>query len=147
MRRQTGKIGEKQDGASLLEFSLVAFMFIIVMLGVAEMGRMLLVYTTIADAARAGVRYAIVHGGDRSSGASGPGSTTNVVTVVQNYSSIGLMKTTNPPLTVAVSYPNGNAAGQPVQVTVTYVYDPLVSWFSSKLNVTMGSTSKGIIVY
>jgi Flp pilus assembly protein TadG len=52
-----------QRGQSLVEFSLVALLTVMMMLFVAEMGRMLLVYTAVANAARAGSRYAIVHGG------------------------------------------------------------------------------------
>ncbi len=137
-------------GSSLNEFSLVAFMSVIVLLGVVEMGRMVLVYTTLANAARAGARYAIVHGGDRTgtgvNGPSGPGSTTQVQTVVQNFASAGLLNTTN--LTITVSYPNGvNSAGSPVSVTVTYPYDPFIAYFSPILSTTMGSTSEGVITF
>jgi hypothetical protein len=52
--------------------AVVALMTVIMLLFVVEMGRMVLVYTTVANAARAGVRYAIVHGSSR---AVGPRST------------------------------------------------------------------------
>lgn len=137
-------------GSSLIEFSLVAFMSVIVLLGVVEMGRMVLVYTTLANAARAGARYAIVHGGDRTgsgvNGPSGPGSTTQVQTVVQNFASAGLLNTSN--LTITVSYPNGvNSAGSPVSVTVTYPYDPFIAYFNPILSTNLGSTSEGVITF
>lgn len=138
------------EGSALVEFSLIAFTFIIVLLGVVEMGRMLLVYTTMANAARAGARYAIVHGGERTgtgvNGPSGPGNTAQVQTVVQNFASAGLLNTSN--LTINVTYPTGlNTAGSPVSVTVTYPYDPLVIFFNSMLSTTMGSTSEGVITF
>jgi len=144
---------QKDEGSTLIEFSLVAFMFIIVLASVVEMGRMVLVYTTVANAARAGARYAIVHGGDRTgsgvNGPSGPGSPctcTQITTVVTNFASAGLVDTTR--LTVTVGYPNGsNAAGKAVTVTVSYPYDPLIPYFSTLLNTTMGSTSEGIITF
>ena len=140
-------------GSSLLEFALISFMFVIVLAGVVEMGRMVLVYNTIANAAREGTRYAIVHGGTRSgpgatgvNGPSGPGNTTQVQTVVKNFASAGLVDTTA--LTITVSYPNGNnTAGSPVAVKVLYTYDPFVNFFSSILNTTLGSTSEGVITY
>ena len=46
----------------------MAVLTVIMLLFVVEMGRMLLVYTTVANAARAGVRYAIVHGSTRTAG-------------------------------------------------------------------------------
>jgi len=136
-------------GSSLIEFSLIAFMFIIVLLGVVEMGRMVLVYTTVANAARAGARYAIVHGADQTVSPSGPGSPCTcpaVKTVVKNFSSAGLV---NPSLlTITVNYPDtSNSAGSRVSVTVTYPYDPLVTFFNSLLNQTIGSTSEGVITF
>ena len=81
-----------------MEFTLVAFLTVLMLLFVAEMGRMLLVYTTVANAARAGLRYAIVHGSSRATGAtvddaSGPGSNpAQVLTVITNFASGGLLK-------------------------------------------------------
>lgn len=140
----------QDEGSSLIEFSLIAFMFVILLLGVVEMGRMVLVYTTVANAARAGARYAIVHGADRTGtgadGPSGPGSTTQVQTVVQNFASAGLLDTSQ--LTITVTYPNGNNnPGSNVNVSVTYPYDPLVRYFNAMLGVTMGSTSQGVITF
>jgi Flp pilus assembly protein TadG len=137
-------------GSTIFEFSLVAFMFIIVLLGVVEMCRMVLVYTTLANAARAGARYAIVHGANRTGsgvdGPSGPGSVTQVQTVVTNFAKAGLLDTTK--LTVTVAYPNSNNnAGSPVSVTTSYPYDPLVTYFNSILGTTMGSKSQGVITF
>jgi Flp pilus assembly protein TadG len=150
MRARTARFWKMDRGSTLVEFSLVAFMFIMILLGVVEMGRMVLVYTTVANAARAGARYAIVHGGDRTgsgvNGPSGPGSTTQIQTVVQNFASAGLVNVSN--LNVNVTYPNGaNTAGSPVSVTVSYTYDPLIPFFSTLLNTTIGSTSEGVITF
>lgn len=150
MRLRDSQRWKAEQGSTLVEFSLIAFMFIIMLLAVVEMGRMLLVYTTVANAARAGARYAIVHGGERtgsgSSGPSGPGSVAQVQAVVQDFASAGLVNTSR--LTITVSYPTGlNTAGSPVSVTVSYPYDPLVSYFNSALSVTMGSTSEGVITF
>ena len=62
-----------EEGASMVEFSLVAVLLIIMLLSVVEMARMVLTYTTVADAASAGMRYAIVNGSDQTSTESGPG--------------------------------------------------------------------------
>ena len=137
-------------GSSLVEFALIAVVFILVLLGVVEMGRMVLVYTTVANAARAGARYAIVHGGDRTGagadGPSGPGNISQVQTVVKNFASAGLLTTGN--LTISVTYSNGaNTVGSPVSVTVTYPYDPLVTFFDPLLSNTLGSTSQGVITF
>ncbi len=145
---------KKDEGASLVEFAMVAFMFIMVLLSVVEMGRMILVYTSIANAARAGSRYAIVHGSDRTGsgidGPSGPScaptSCTQINTVVRNYAGTGLLNSSN--VTVTVAYSNAkNDPGQTVTVTATYTYDPLIGYFGSILNKTLGSTSQGVITF
>ncbi len=145
---------KSDDGASLVEFAMVAFVFIIMLLSVVEMGLMILVYTTMVQAARAGERYAIVHGGDRTgSGVDGPSGTacaptscTQINTVVSNYAGAGLLNTNN--LTITVAYPDGtNTVGSHVNVTVSYTYDPLIGYFRSILNKTLGSTSQGVITF
>ena len=153
MRMRLMNCWRENRGSSLVEFALISFMFVIVLAGVVEMGRMVLVYNTIANAAREGTRYAIVHGGDRTgpgatgfNAASGPGNVTNVQTVVKNFASAGLINTNA--LTITVAYPNGNnTAGSPVTGKVLYTYDPFVNFFSSILNTTLGSTSEGVISF
>jgi Flp pilus assembly protein TadG len=143
----------REEGSALVEFSLVAFMFIMLLFGMVEMARMVIVYTTIANASRAGARYAIVHGyyrtGSGSTGPSGPGSTTEVETVVKNFASAGLLDTSK--LGITVDYPGSgsplNFPGQPVTVKVTYPYDAIVPFFSALLGPTMGSTSEGVIMF
>ncbi len=110
---------------------------------------MALVYTTVANAARAGARYAIVHGATRTGtgvdGPSGPAQNPpEVLTVVRNFASAGLLSTGS--LIITVSYPGAsNAPGQPVSVTVVYPYDPLTSYFP--LRVRLGSMSQGVIAF
>jgi Flp pilus assembly protein TadG len=145
----TGMTGRlpRSEGATLVEFSMVVFLFIIVLLGVVEMGRMVLVYTALNDAARAGVRYAIVHGSDSSAqvAACNP-CTDGLATTVQNFASTGLVHGSN--VTTVLTLPDSaTKPGSRVDVTVSYTYDPLVSYFSSKLNVSMGATSEGVIVF
>jgi hypothetical protein len=136
-------------GQTLVEFSLVTLMTVIMLLAIVEISRMVLVYTTVANAARAGARYAVVHGSDRIgsgvNGPSGPGNNpSQVVTLIKNVASAGLLETSN--LQITVNYPSGsNAPGQLLSVTVIYPYDPFTSYFP--LRVRLGSVSQGIIVF
>jgi len=136
-------------GQTLVEFSLVAFLCMVLLLSIVEISRMALVYTTVANAARAGARYSIVHGGTRTgSGVDGPsGPAQNpgqVLTVIRNFASAGLLTTSN--LIITVDYPGAsNAPGQPVSVTVIYPYDPLTTYFP--LRVRLGSVSRGVIAF
>jgi Flp pilus assembly protein TadG len=134
-----------------VEFCGVAILTVLMLLFIVEMGRMVLVFTAVANAARAGVRYAIVHGSSRGSSgaaidnASGPASNpTQVVNMVKNFASSGLLNTSL--LVVNVTYPGAsNAPGQTVNVTVVYPYDPLTAYFTNSLR--LGSASQGVIVY
>lgn len=136
-------------GQALVEFALVTFLTIIMLFSVVELSRMVLVYTTVANAARAGARYAIVHGSDRTgSGADGPsGPTSNpteVVKVIKNVASAGLLKSSS--LLITVTYPGAsNDPGDVLSVTVIYPYDPFTAYFP--LRVRLGSTTQGVILF
>jgi Flp pilus assembly protein TadG len=157
MTRIKQNIARSESGSTLVEFSLVTFLLLIVMFGLVEMTRMILVYTAISNSARAGVRYAMVHGADRpTTGVSAvyqqtpvscaPSSCTQIQTVVRNYASAGLLNSNN--VTVSVSFPDStNTVGSRVQVTATYTYNPLIGYFNSMLSKSLSSTSEGIIVF
>jgi Flp pilus assembly protein TadG len=149
----TGSTTGKQTrsaGQTVVEFGLVSFMLCMMVLAVVEMGRVILVYTTVANAARCGARYAVVHGSSRSAGAgmnnaSGPSANpAQVLTVVKGFASAGLLTTGK--LVITVSYPGAsNAPGQLVDVTVKYPYDPLTTWLPFRVN--LGSTTEGVIAF
>jgi len=141
-----------QRGSSIVEFALMGFALMIIIFGCIEFDRMLLVYTAVADSARAGARYAIVHGsnrtgtGDPASGATGYAG---VTTTVKNFA--GSAPLNKDALTITVQYPGstsvtdpGNTPGSPVIVSVSYPYDPFVVL---PLRVNLSSTSRGIIVF
>jgi Flp pilus assembly protein TadG len=136
-------------GSSLVEFALVAFLLVIVLLSVVEMARMLLVYTTVTNAARAATRYAIVHGSNRTgsgtNGPSGPGANpAEVVLVARNFAGAAISDTGS--VTVSVTYPGGtNTVGSLVNVSVAYPYVPMIGILP--LSVTMQNTSQGVVVF
>jgi Flp pilus assembly protein TadG len=144
---------KSEHGATQVEFALVTVLLVMVLLGVVEMGRMILAYNTVVDAARAGARYAMVHGYYRSgSGADGPSGPTcpctQVNTVVQNYAAAGYLNTSSSSLTITVSYPDSNnLPGDRVSVSVQYAYSPILGYFGSILNKTLSSTSEGVITF
>lgn len=123
-------------GQTLVEFTLVAFLLVMVLIGVVEMSRMVLVYATISNAARAGARYAIVHGADNSA------TLTQVQTVVQNFLSAAPMTPANATITAPGV---GGAVGSTVTVNVTYPYDTFTPYFPLRVNLT--SSSQGVITF
>ena len=138
----------------MVEFALVLILLLTVILAGLEFDRMLMVYTSVANAAGVGARYAIVHGrsrtgtGDPESGAVNGGA--YVVTAVKGWAALGFLDPAK--LNIVVDYPSstnpkvdpGNTPGSKVVVTVTYPYDPLTFF---PLNVTLSSTSRGVIVF
>ena len=55
------KIRRGERGSTLVEFAIGATVFLTVMFAVIEFGRALWTHNALADAARRGVRYAVVH--------------------------------------------------------------------------------------
>lgn len=53
--------GKGERGASLLEFSIAATVFLTVLFATVEFGRALWVHNALTDAARRGARYAVLH--------------------------------------------------------------------------------------
>jgi Flp pilus assembly protein TadG len=131
-------------GGTLIEFTLMAFLLMLVLFTGIELDRMLFVYTNLADAAKAGTRYAIVRGGDRTSGASTAADPSPVVNIVKSY--VTGVDPSN--LTVTVTYPdsNSNALDKHVNVLVQYNYDPWAA-FGLLSGVTLSASSQGVIVY
>jgi Flp pilus assembly protein TadG len=119
------------------------------LLGIMECCMMGYSYSVLEDAAREGVRYAIIHGTDSSS-CSGPstgcGDSTgaNVVSDVKTYAGVFTKSASN--ITVTVSYPDGTSTAESrVQVTITETYQPV---FHLPLTAqTMTVSSEGRILY
>jgi Flp pilus assembly protein TadG len=134
-------------GSTIVEFSFIVVLLLLVIFAAIELDRMVFVYTCLADSAKAGIRYAIVHGNDRTgtgaNGPSGPGADPiQVVTAVKNYARLMIKPSA---LTVSVTYLDSkNTPGSRVKVLVQYAYDP---YTVLPLNVNLGATSQGIITF
>lgn len=139
----------RQRGATQVEMALSTFLLVMLLLVIVDFSRMMLVFTAVTNAARAGTRYAIVHGSDRSAGTGVDGSSSSanysqITTVVQNFAGTGLLDPSK--LTIAVNYPdNSNSAGSRVSVSVSYPFRPLVGYFP--LSATLANTSEGVITF
>lgn len=136
---------KREAAQSLVEFSIILPVFLILVFGVIDFGMGLRAYITVAQAAREGARFGSLGNpaGTFTSGGSGDcnGSTnTNVVGKV--CSTMGGLKLSYIN-SVSVTYPNGNAPGNSVKVSVRYDYHyitpirRLVTFFSAG---SLGST-------
>ena len=132
----------RSTGSTLVEFVFVALMLVVLIFGAIEMDRMLLVYTTMANATRAGLRYAVVHGVDINAGGL---SSADVTTVVKNFASAGILNTANVNVTVTLLATNSKP-GSRVSVQTTYSYDPFFSMLPLA-GIHLGSTAQGVIAF
>ena len=105
----------------MVEFAFFFIAFLVVSIGLMELGRAVWTYVTLSHAARAGGRYAIVHGASNPIPVSG----TSVTQFVKN-NAVGLNDSN---LSVAVSYDSGtpgdtapNVQGNVVQIRVQYPF-------------------------
>jgi len=145
-----------ERGQSSIEFALMAIFILLLIVGFIEIVLFLHTYNVLADSAKEGIRYAIVHGTDNTS-ASGPTCPCSAIDgapgtgVVKTYAQYSLHDTTN--MTVTVDYNPNSANGTKacnkalclVRVTVSYLYQPFfgLGWPT----VTVNAAADGRIVY
>jgi hypothetical protein len=109
-------------------------------------------YSVLADAAKEGVRYAIVHGASTSGPSSGTPSsapwpscstpaTGSLLSTVQTYAAASLHSTAS--MNIYACYPDGNnKPGSAVQVTVSYPYQPIFGLSWPTVNVAANSAGR-----
>lgn len=157
-RRSSGRRGQ-----ALVELAMGVIVILMLIFAIVEFGRMVMVYTSIANAARIGARYAITNSSppDGSTVTNSSVSTiqSNVQTVVKSFLAPMTVNINAAGLTITTTFPDescagstpgsacsGTSAGNRVQVTVSYPYDLITSYLPMK-NVTLSSTSEGIITW
>jgi Flp pilus assembly protein TadG len=137
-------------GSMLIEFSFSVWTLFLVTFLIFEFCMTVYTYSVLGNAAREGVRYAIVHGTDSivCSGPStgcGDAAGANVTTAVKSYTSVSFHDLTN--MTVTPSWPDGTSTpASRVVVTISYPYVPylVVPGFSAP---QMRVTAEGRIVF
>lgn len=126
--------GEK--GSSLVELSMSIMIFLVLLLGIMDFGRIVAAYNILAGATKEGARYAIVHGNASGSAA----SSDDIQNVVRQWA-IGLDPSS---VQVTATWPDGNGPRGRVQVVSTYSITPLLIWISGA-SFNIGSRSQMVI--
>jgi Flp pilus assembly protein TadG len=120
------RLFREQCGSMLLEFSLSVWTLFLVTFLIFEFCMMVYTYSVLGNAAREGVRYAVVHGTDStlcSGPSSGCGDTlgSNITAVVNSYAALSFHNVSA--MTVTPSWPDGTSTpSSRVVVTITYPY-------------------------
>lgn len=117
-----GLFRKQRRGAAAVEFAVVAPVFFLLVFGMIEYGRMVMVQQIIVNSAREGCRQAVLDG-----------STTSGVqsTVITSMAS-GNITITASNVTVSPNPPSNAAFGDPVTVSVTVPFSQ-VSWLPSPM--------------
>lgn len=112
----------KRLGAAAVEFALVAPLFFLLVFGMVEFGRMVMIQQVITNASREGARMAVLDGASASS----------VKSSVVTYMANGGVTISTSDVTINPSDPTTAAAGNPVTVTVSLPFSQ-VSWLPSPM--------------
>lgn len=145
-QRHCTKAQAEQPGQAAVEFAFVVVLLMVLVVSILELTMFIYTYATLSDAAKEGVRYAIVHGSSGTGAVQpdcGSAIMTGVPATVLTFASLSLHKLSSN--NVAVDCPNGNTPGSSVQVSVSYPYQPLfgLHWAT----VTVSATSAGRITF
>ena len=134
---------DRRKGSTLIEFAFVLLPLLALIFGSIEMDRMLLVYNALTNSARAGVRYAAVHGIYADGAGCNAATQANIGNVVKTFAGMGMIDASrlDPPI---VTCADGHI-GSPVSVAVSYHYAPLTSFFP--LSVTLRGSAKGTVTF
>lgn len=130
-RSPSRRARRNRRGAAVVEFAIVAPLFILLLFGMIEFGRMIMVQQVLTNASREGARRAIIEGSTQ----------TEVETQVNNY----LAGTTVSGATVTVEPTNltNLGFGDPVTVSVSVPFNA-VSWIPSSMyleDATLGAST------
>ncbi len=150
LRRIPPLIANDETGSMLLEFSLSMWMLVLMTFLIFEFCMTVYTYSVLGNAAREGIRYAVVHGTD-SGLCSGPSSGcgdsngSNVTAVVNGYAGVCFHDISG--MTITPSWPDGTSTpSSRVVITITYPYVPYLDLpgFNAP---TMQVTAEGRIVF
>jgi Flp pilus assembly protein TadG len=119
------RLGEA--GSVAVEYALCLPFLLALIYGIIEVSHYAYLRTTVANVAHDAVRYASIH----SSSAQTPATASDVKSFVNNeLSSLGLNPDGTAGTTVTVTYSPDNSPGNPVKVSITYPYVPLMGNFN-----------------
>lgn len=152
-RYRLGTLRRNSRGAVQIEFILSFLTVMFLIFGMWEMIMVMHTMNVLSDAAKEGVRYAIVHGGGGGTTCSGPSppaectspdpGAANVRAVVSDYAKFTLHDISG--ITITVSYPDSNI-DPPSRVRVEVAYQ-FVPYTALNIRPTLHAAAEGRIVY
>ena len=107
-----------EEGTAIIEFAFLMPAFLLILYGLIEFGHYGYMRVALADAAREGVRYAMVRG----AASAAPATSTSITAYVR--SRIALLDGSD--VTVTSTFTPDNQPGSLVKVQVSYPYEPFL---------------------
>jgi len=126
----------RSRGSTLVESAIVAVVFLLLLVGIMEFGRLGLAYNEVSFAAQCAARYAAVRG----SSSGHPAAASDVQSVAKVYT--GALD--NRQVTVTTTWTPNNNPGSTVKVKVTYKFDTVLLPLSAT-TVPVQTTAAAII--
>jgi hypothetical protein len=141
---RAGAFRRNSRGAVQIEFILSILTIIFLIFGMWELIMIVHTMNVLSDAAKEGVRYAIVRGDDFPPGyQSGPGNTSAIEGKVKEYAALTLHDVSA--ISVSVTYPDGsNTPPNRVRVVVAYTFVP---YTALNIRPTLRAAAEGRIVF
>lgn len=122
-----------EQGASLVEFALVALLLILLLAGVVDLGRAFHSYIVITNASREGARY----------GSHFPGHAAGIVAAVQQEAAgNGMILTTD---NIQVTVPNPAHSGDTIRVEVSFDFDTFMGGVLGLGTITMRQATEMVV--
>jgi len=129
MKLSLANFGKRQEGQSVVEFALVLPIFILLLMGIIEFGRIWMTMNVLSSASREGARIAAVTGPDASR--------------VNNTVQSALSSASLPSGTVSINGPNGNSeVTVTVQITYTSITGGIIPGLANPMQLARSTTMR-----
>ena len=140
MKPRTGSLRVEHWGAgqALVEFAIVASVFLVTLFAIMSLGLGVYKYNTLCSAAREAVRYAIVHGPTSLS----PSTTAQIQQIAINQAPGLNLKASD--ITVTFPADPNNSAQKDAKVQISYNYSPPMP-FMRPVTLTLTSTAQMLV--
>lgn len=135
---------KRSRGQSLVEFALVMAPLMFVVATFVDAARFVFYWNSLAEAARAGARYAIVHGQDSSSPETGNVCSSTLQGIVRGR--VASVKASDVSVSCAWPY-GGNSSGNLVEIQASMTFVPFTSQFVGGVPITIYGKTQMTIVY
>lgn len=140
------RLPKNQIGAEMVEFSLTVLYFLLLVFFIIEGTRFIFSYTVTSYHANDGLRYAVIRGSEADADDPDNLRADVPITADKIKSYIYGKRLLNFNMNNISATVSGTTPGSNITVTVSYPFYSGIP-FLSMLNVTVGSTAKGVVIY